>query len=102
MSLFKRVMSDISTSANGDFDPARVIGYGFVVISGLVFLGLTIYTTWKTGAFSTVDFTIGVAGLSASITAAAAGVLIKKSTEVPLEARPVSAEPVVLPVVSTT
>jgi uncharacterized membrane-anchored protein len=81
----KKVIEDCSTGANGDYDPARVIGYGVTLLGSLVFLGLTIYVTIITKAFNSEGFAIGLAGISAVITAAAGGVLMKKSTEIPLD-----------------
>lgn len=80
----KSVLKDCSTSANGDYDPARVVGYGIVALGALVFLILTIYTTLRSGTFDSGAFAIGLTGVSGTLTAAAAGVWLKKATEVPL------------------
>lgn len=82
--LIKRVFADCGQSENGDYDPARVFGYGFVVLSGTVFLGLTIYETMTTSVFNTEKFSMGVVAISSAIAGAAAGVFIKRSTEIPL------------------
>jgi hypothetical protein len=81
--LFKRVLSDCTTSANGDFDPARVVGYSMVLLTYLVWLTVTIYFVVTTGKFDSVAFCRDAATLSTMIFAAAAGVWIKKDTEVP-------------------
>ncbi len=83
--ILRRVLGDCFTSPNGDFDPARVFGYGFVVAAATVFLVLTVYETLTKGVFETEKFSLGVAAIASSIAAVAAGVLIKKSTEVPLD-----------------
>lgn len=79
--LLARVTSDISTTSAGDFDPARIIGYGITILGGLIFCGLTIYDTMINSKFDYDGFAIGLAGVSATIAAAAAGVWIKRSTE---------------------
>ncbi len=79
----KRVVEDCMTSANGDFDPARVIGYGVVVIGALVFFGLTIYNTIINRTFDGGDFAAGLSSVSAAVVAAGAGVWLKKDTEIP-------------------
>ena len=81
----KRVVSDCATSANGDYDPARVIGYGFVVLGGLFFLGLTVYDTVVKQSFDSGGFASGLLAISGAIVAAGAGVWLKKDTEVPLK-----------------
>lgn len=84
MSTFKRVLSDMSTSQNGDYDPARVVGYGVAVLGALVFLSLTVYTTLQTKAFDASAFAVGLCGVSATVAAAAGGVFFKRSTEIPV------------------
>lgn len=79
----KTVIKDCMTSANGDYDPARVIGYGVVVLGALEFLILFAYTTLKHGVFDAAQFTIGLSGVSGALAAAAAGVWLKKTTEIP-------------------
>lgn len=76
------VIKDCSTSANGDYDPARVVGYGITMLGAIEFFVMTAYSTFKTGTFDVVQFSIGLTGVSAALAAAAAGVLIKKSTEI--------------------
>ena len=79
----KRMVEDCLTSANGDFDPARVIGYGVVVLGALVFFGLTIYHTLVNKSFDGGSFAAGLGSISASVVAAGAGVWLKKDTEIP-------------------
>lgn len=79
----KRVINDCATSANGDYDPARVIGYGFVVLGGLFFLGLTTYDTVVKQSFDSAGFASGLLAISGAIVAAGAGVWLKKDTEIP-------------------
>lgn len=82
--LFARVLSDVFTSQTGDYDPARLFGYGFVILAATEFLTAFGYVVWKTGTFDATNFTIGVAGISTSLAAVATGVAIKKGTEVPM------------------
>lgn len=79
----KRLVSDCLTSANGDYDPARIVGYGIALAGGVEFLVLTAYTTVRSGAFDGAQFAIGLTGVGGALAAAAAGVWLKKSTEVP-------------------
>ncbi|MEL6237026.1 MAG: hypothetical protein AAFO57_00155 [Pseudomonadota bacterium] len=79
----KRLISDCLTGPNGDFDPARVVGYGITMAGGVEFLVLTAYTTLRTGAFDGAQFAIGLTGVGGALAASAAGVWLKKSTEVP-------------------
>jgi hypothetical protein len=99
MSLFGKVISDSFTSMNGDFDPARLFGYGFVLLGGLEFLGTTLYMVIKTQHFDQVGFATGLIGISGALLAAAAGVYIKKTAEVPLTPgqSPVPPGPVPMP-----
>jgi len=90
-SLFSKVVGDVFTSWNGDVDPARLFGYGFVLLGGMEFLGLTLYMTVKTGHFDALNFSTGLIGISGAIVAAAAGVLIKKSSEMPMPVQPIPA-----------
>lgn len=84
LNLFNKVIKDCATAQNGeDYDPARIVGYGVVVLGGLLFLVLTVWSTFHTGKFDGVQFSIGLTGVSGAIAAAAAGVWLKKSTEVP-------------------
>lgn len=89
----KRVFRDCSTSSNGDYDPARVVGYGFTTVGCFVFLALTVYDTIQKKSFDAVGFAAGLAGVSSTLAAAAAGVRIKDSTEVKPDATPAEAAP---------
>lgn len=84
MSFIRNICSDVFTSMNGDIDPARLFGYGFVLLGGIEFLAMTTYMAIKTGHFDAINFSTGLVGISGALLAAAAGVYIKKSTEVPL------------------
>lgn len=79
------VAKEISTTSTGDYDPARVIGYGVLGLGSLVFLGLTIADTVMNRKFNYEGFTMAFLSIAAAIPAAAAGVSIKKSTERPFE-----------------
>ncbi len=80
--LFKKVVHDCATSSNGDYDPARVIGYGLVSLGGLEFMVLTAYVAITKGTFDGTQFAVGLTGISGALTAAAAGVWLKKTTEI--------------------
>lgn len=84
MSIIQKICSDAFTSMNGDIDPARLFGYGFVLLGGIEFLAMTLYMAIKTGHFDTFNFSTGLVGIGGALVAAAAGVFIKKSAEVPL------------------
>lgn len=83
MAVFKQAMKEMSTSSAGDYDPARVIGYGTATIGALVFFGCTIYTVILKGEFDGSNYAIGLAGVATAIGAAAGGVLLKKGAEAP-------------------
>lgn len=93
----KRVIKDISTSAGGDFDPARVIGYGVVFLGSIEFLVLTAYTTFKSGVFDGTQYAIGLTGISGALAAAAAGVWLKKTTEITPKEKALITEPEEVP-----
>lgn len=80
--LLKRVVSDCATSANGDYDPARVIGYLIVALGGLEFLVITAVEYVRHDKFDALGFATALAGIGAALAAAAAGVWIKKATEI--------------------
>lgn len=83
-SLFRKVMNDVFTSENGeDIDPARLFGYGFVILGSIEFLLATLYILIKHGTFDAMNFSTGLVGISGALMAAAAGVRIKKDTESP-------------------
>lgn len=86
--VISKVINDCFTSANGDYDPARVAGYGIVVLGGLVYIGLEIFVVVTTRQFNEINFATGLAGIGAALIAAAGGVWIKKSTEIPLKEDP--------------
>ncbi len=77
----RKLARDCLTSANGDYDPARVVGYGIVLWGALQFFLLTLYFAIRDGKFDGVTYAAGLAAISATGLAAAAGVYIKKSTE---------------------
>lgn len=79
--VFSKVLSDCLTSQAGDYDPARVFGYGIVVLGGLEFLVLSAYSTFKEGKFDSVAFATGLAAVGGALVLAGAGVWIKKTTE---------------------
>lgn len=81
--LIKQVSKETMTSAAGEYDPSRVYGYGFVFLAAMVFLGLSIYDTFKNGNFKSGDFCTGVITLAGGFTLIAGGVAIKKSAENP-------------------
>ena len=76
-----KVVNDCLTSSGGDYDPARVFGYGIIALGGLEFLILTAYVTFKDGKFDGMQFATGLAAIGASLVAAGAGVWIKRQTE---------------------
>jgi hypothetical protein len=82
MSLFRKVVNDVCTGIDGvSVDPARLIGYGFVLVAANVWLGATVYEIWKTGHFDGTNFAISLAGVATALMAAAGGVAFKSSTE---------------------
>lgn len=86
--LLKQVIFDCCTSANGDYDPARVIGYFLVVVGALEFLILFAYFAIKKDAFDASGFALGLASIGGTLGAAAAGVMIKNGTEIQPSATP--------------
>lgn len=83
--ILTKLIKDCLTSAGGDYDPARVVGYGISLLGGLEFLVLTAYVTLKNHSFDGISFATGLSGVAAALAAAAAGVRIKHNTEVPPE-----------------
>jgi hypothetical protein len=81
--LLKKTAGDIFTNWNGDVDPARLIGYGFVMLGGLEFLALTLYDTLRSHHFDSMSFSTGIVAISGSVMAAAGGVRIKQNSEAP-------------------
>lgn len=81
---FKRFWHDQITTPNGDIDPARVWGYLIVGCGGMLFLFLEWYTVVvKNQPFDPSAFSDGLIKVGTALLAAAAGVWIKKGTEVP-------------------
>ncbi len=84
MSLFKEIKKLIHqclTNPQGVYDPARVAGYGIVVLGGIQYLVLTAYMAIKDGKFDGLNFATGLAAIGAALMAAAGGVWIKKTSE---------------------
>lgn len=79
--VFSKVLSDCLTSQAGDYDPARVFGYGIVFLGGLVYLFLSIWMAIKEGKFNGLEFAGGLVAISGAMTTAAAGVYLKRATE---------------------
>lgn len=79
-----KTFSDMFTNWNGDVDPARLVGYGFVMLGGFQFLALSLYDTLKNHAFNYMGFSTGLVAISGAITAAAAGVRWKQGSEAPM------------------
>ena len=79
---FKKALKDCFTSANGDYDPARVVGYLVVLLGALIFMGGMVFNTIVDKRFDADAFMKGLSGLSLTMTAAAGGVWIKKSSEI--------------------
>lgn len=77
-----KICSDVFANWNGDIDPAR-LSYLFVWICGTVFLVLTILDFKINRHFDGTMFSTGCVALSVQMIAAAAGVRIKQSSEVP-------------------
>ncbi len=83
-SLWKKFFGDIFTTANGDFDIARVIPYMIVGSAGVIFNFLELYAVMvKNMVFDPVAFGDGLLKVGAALLAAATGVWIKNPTEVP-------------------
>lgn len=82
-----KVFADAFSSQSGDYDPARLIGYGFVALAGLVFLGLFIFVTVVNKSFDTTAFLSGVGVITGATLGAAGGVMMKAKTENPVDYR---------------
>jgi hypothetical protein len=85
--LIKKTCGDVFTNWNGDVDPARLFGYGFVMLGGFEFLALTLYDTLRSHHFDSMSFSAGMASISAAVMAAAGGVRWKQGSEVPMPPR---------------
>lgn len=81
MPLVKRIMNDIFTTAAGDYDGAKIFGYGFLVIAATLWLSLFTWITIKTVSFNSVDFVAGVVTLSGLLISTSWSVRIKNPTE---------------------
>jgi hypothetical protein len=79
--LLYKIFMDCNTSQSGDFDPSRLIGYGFLVGLCFVFIGLFIYSTLKVGHFDAANFATGGGVICATLLSVSTGVLIKSPTE---------------------
>lgn len=77
----KKAFRDSLTNSVGDYDPARLFGYGFTLLAGLVFLGLAIYDTVVKHSFDYGGFATGAGAMALVITGTAAGVALKSGTE---------------------
>jgi hypothetical protein len=77
----RKLVHDCLTSANGDYDPARVVGYLVVVFGALEFLALSAYVTIKDGKFDSMQYSAGLVAIAGVLVAAAAGVWLKRATE---------------------
>jgi hypothetical protein len=82
--LIAKTCGDMFQNWNGDYDPARLIGYGFVLLCGFVFIALTIYDTLKNHQFNSIAFSTGSVAISGQALAAAWGVKLKQNSEVPM------------------
>lgn len=82
--LIAKASGDMFQNWNGDYDPARLIGYGFVLVCGLVFIALTIYDTLRNHQFNSLAFSSGSVAISGQALAAAWGVKIKQPAEIPM------------------
>lgn len=82
--LIAKTCGDMFQNWNGDYDPARLIGYGFVLLCGFVFIALTIYDTLKNHQFNSLAFSTGCVAISGQALAAAWGVKLKQNSEVPI------------------
>ena len=82
-----KVLADAFSSWSGDYDPARLIGYGFVALAGLVFLGLFVYVTIIKKNLDIGVFVAGVGVITGATIGAAGGVLMKAKTENPVDYR---------------
>lgn len=77
-----QIMKDCFTGKDNEtYDPARVFGYGVVVLGAIEYLALSAYQVLHTGVFNVTDYTVGLTGVAGAMAAAAAGVLIKHKAE---------------------
>lgn len=78
-----KLVTDMGQNADSQWDPARLIGYGWALFAGIQFLISDAYMTWKSGAFDTSAFSQGTVAISGAICAAAIGVRVKNISELP-------------------
>lgn len=83
-SFVAKVLGDMFTSWNGDVDPARLIPYLLCGCFGVFFLWLTYLDTIWHHAFNSMAFSTGAVAIGAQFVAAAGGVRIKQSSEIPM------------------
>jgi hypothetical protein len=79
-----KACGDMFQNWNGDYDPARLIGYGWCLLFGMVFIALTVYDTLHNKAFNSMAFSTGGVAIAGQIFAAACGVRVKQNSEVPM------------------
>lgn len=79
-----KACGDMFANWNGDIDPARLVGYGWVLLFGMVFIALSIYDTLKHQSFNSIAFATGGVAIAGQILAAAWGVRLKQNSEVPM------------------
>jgi hypothetical protein len=79
-----KVCGDMFTSWNGDVDPARLIPYILCGLFGIFFLWFTWLDTYWHHAFNSMAFSTGAVAIGAQFVAAAGGVRIKQSSEIPM------------------
>lgn len=77
----RKILHEVFTSSSGEYDPARLWGYGFVILGGTQFLVSEAYILITTGQFNAVEYATGLAAISTALVAAAAGVWIKRKAE---------------------
>jgi hypothetical protein len=83
-SFIAKICGDMFTNWNGDVDPARLIGYLIVIIFAVLFIWLTILDTFWHHSFNSMAFSTGAGVIAVQLLAAAGGVRIKQSSEIPL------------------
>jgi hypothetical protein len=79
-----KVCGDMFTSWNGDVDPARLIPYLLCGLFGVFFLWFTYLDTIWHHSFNSMAFSAGAVSLGAQFVAAAGGVRLKQSSEIPM------------------
>jgi hypothetical protein len=84
LSFIAKVCGDMFTNWNGDVDPARLFPYLFTALCGIVFLWLSWLDTIWHHNFNSMAFSAGAVAIATQFVAAAAGVRIKQSSEIPM------------------